>query len=70
MTHHNEYWLPVQSVLIPHFKKEMRKGESLDLFTAWMGVTFAEPGKRQPVFLVNEFEKVSKTRTKSRTPRQ
>jgi hypothetical protein len=65
-----EYWLPVQSVLIPHFKKEMRKGDSLDLFTAWIGVTFAEPGKRRPVFLVNEFEKVSKTRTKSRTPKQ
>lgn len=55
-----EYWLPVQSVLIPHFAKEMRKGESLDLFTAWIGVTFAEPGKRQPVFLVNEFQKVEK----------
>ena len=57
-----EYWLPVQSVLIPHFKKEMRKGESLDLFTAWIGVTFAEPGKRKHVFLVNEFEKVEKRR--------
>lgn len=55
-----EYWLPVQSVLIPHFKSEMRKGERLDLFTAWIGVTFAEPGKRKHVFLVNEFEKVEK----------
>ena len=55
-----QYWLPVQSVLIPHFKKEMHKGESLDLFTAWIGVTFAEPGKRKHVFLVNEFEKVEK----------
>lgn len=52
-----EYWLPVQSVLIPHFKREMSKGQSLDLFTAWIGVTFAEPGKRQHIFLVNEFEK-------------
>jgi len=53
-----EYWLPVQSVLIPHFKKEMREGEPLDLFAVWIGITFAEPGKRQHVFLVNEFEKV------------
>src|SRR5258705_7295884 len=57
-----EYWLPVQSVLIPHFKTEMRKGQSLNLFTAWIGVTFAEAGKRQHVFLVNEFEKTEKPR--------
>jgi hypothetical protein len=55
-----EFWLPVQNVLIPHFKKEMRNGESLDLFTAWIGVTDAEPGKRKHVFLVNEFQKVEK----------
>jgi hypothetical protein len=57
-----EYWLPVQKVLIPHFKREMSKGESLDLFAAWIGVTFAEPDKRQHVFLVNEFEKADKNR--------
>ena len=55
-----EYWLPVQSVLIPHFKRELSKGESLDLFAAWIGVTFAEPGKRQHVIIVNEFEKADK----------
>ncbi len=32
--------------------------EPLDLFAVWIGITFAEPGKRQHVFLVNEFEKV------------
>lgn len=52
-----DYWLPVQSVLITHFKKEMRAGEPVDLFAVWIGITFAEPGKRQHVFLVNEFEK-------------
>ena len=61
-----EYWLPVQSVLIPHFKRELSKGESLDLFAAWIGVTFAEPGKREHVFLVNEFEKADKNRVKRR----
>jgi hypothetical protein len=61
-----EYWLPVQSVLIPHFKRELSKGESLDLFAAWIGVTFAEPGKREHVFLVNEFEKADKKRVKRR----
>jgi len=62
-----EYWLPVQSVLIPHLKTEMRKGQSLDLFTAWIGVTFAEAGNRQHVFLVNEFEK-TETPRKQRRP--
>lgn len=57
-----EYWLPVQNVLIPHFKKEIREGESVDLFAAWIGITFAEPGKRQHVFLVNEFEKPEQTK--------
>ena len=52
-----EYWLPVQNVLASHFRKEMREGESVDLFAAWIGITFAEPGKRQHVFLINEFEK-------------
>ena len=56
-----EYWLPVQSVLIPHFKKEMSEGESVDLFAAWIGITFAEPGQRQHVFIVNEFEKPEQT---------
>ena len=62
-----EHWLPVQNVLIPHFKEEMRAGESVDLFAVWIGITFAEPGKRQHVFLVNEFEKPQQTKsTKSK----
>ncbi len=62
-----EYWLPVQNVLIPHFKEEMRAGENVDLFAVWIGITFAEPGKRQHVFLVNEFEKPQQTKsTKSK----
>lgn len=64
-----EYWLPVQSVLIPHLKSELRKGERVDLFTAWIGVTFGEPGKRKHVFLVNEFARVEKTK-KARLPQK
>jgi hypothetical protein len=52
----------VQNVLIPYFKEEMRAGESVDLFAAWIGITFAEPGKRQHVFLVNEFERPEQTK--------
>ncbi len=55
-----QYWLPVQSVLIKHFENEMHEGDSVDLFAAWIGATFAEPGKREHVFLVNEFEQIEK----------
>ena len=62
----SEYWLPVQNVLIPHFKEEMSEGESVDLFAAWIGITFAEPDKRQHVFLVNEFEKLEQAKPAKR----
>jgi len=62
-----KYWLPVQSVLIPHFRKEMSEGEHVDLFAAWIGITFAKPGKRQQVFIVNEFEKPEKQPIKARS---
>lgn len=54
-----EFWIPVQDVLIPHFLKEMRKGEQVDVFALWIGTTFPEHGKRQGqhVLIVNEFEK-------------
>jgi len=66
-----EYWLPVQNVLIPHFKEEMHEGESVDLFAAWIGITFAKPGKRQHVLLVNEFEKPEQTKpTKPKAQRR
>lgn len=55
-----EYWLPVQSTLLPHMDEELKEGDSVDLFVVWIGITFAEPpGKRQHVFIVNEFRTVA-----------
>jgi hypothetical protein len=64
-----EYWLPVQTVLIESFKKELSEGERVDLFAVWIGITFAKPGKRQHVFLVNEFEKPEQNRPAKRRSR-
>ena len=55
-----KFWLPVQDVLIPHFQKEMRKDESVDIFAVWIGTTFPKDGKGRQgdhVIIVNEFEK-------------
>jgi hypothetical protein len=53
-----EFWLPVQNVLLPHLRKELRKGESITIFANWIGITYpGQGGKRTHVFLVNEFEK-------------
>src|SRR6201986_1589087 len=53
-----EFWLPVQNVLVPYFRKEMNKGEQVTLFANWIGITYPERGRnRLHVFLVNEFEK-------------
>lgn len=53
-----QFWLPVQDVLLPHLRREMRKGESVILFANWIGVTYPERAvSGLHVFLVNEFEK-------------
>jgi hypothetical protein len=53
-----EFWLPVQDVLLPHFRKELRKGDVVILLANWIGITYPERnGSRLHVFLVNEFEK-------------
>lgn len=53
-----EFWLPVQDVLLPHFRKELNKGEVVTLLANWIGITYPErDGSRLHVFLVNEFEK-------------
>jgi hypothetical protein len=53
-----EFWLPVQNVLLPYLRKELRKGESVTVFADWIGITYPrQGGKRTHVFLVNEFEK-------------
>jgi hypothetical protein len=53
-----EFWLPVQDVLLPHFRKELKAGERVTVLANWIGITSPESdGSRQHVFLINEFEK-------------
>jgi hypothetical protein len=50
-----EYWLPVQSQVIPFFAKELKKGDKVTLYTIWIG-GYKCAGKWDWIFLVNEFE--------------
>jgi len=51
-----EYWLPIQGQLIESFNEELKKGEVVILYVAWIGAR-KESDKIDWVFLVNEFEK-------------
>jgi hypothetical protein len=44
------YWIPIQGILVTHFKREVKKKGEVMLFMVYIGTT----GKT-PVFLVNEF---------------
>lgn len=53
-----KFWLPIQDVLLPYFKKELHKEESVVLFADWIGTIYPDQGgNRLHIFLVNEFEK-------------
>lgn len=52
-----EYWLPVQKTVAVYFSKELKKGNTVTLFVAWLGGRY-EPNGFDHVFLVNEFEAV------------
>lgn len=59
-----EFWLPVQDVLLPHFRKELHKGEVVTLLANWIGITYPErDGSRLHIFLVNEFEKLETSKS-------
>jgi len=51
-----EYWLPVQSQVLPYFANEMTPGDRVWLFIVWPGGT-ARSKRPDWVFLVNEFQK-------------
>lgn len=51
-----EYWLPVQKQVASFFEKELRKGDKVNLYVAWLGAR-KESGSVDQVFIVNEFDK-------------
>lgn len=51
-----EYWLAVNKELLPEFKEELKKGESLDLYVIRLG-GIRKKGKWEWVLLVEKFAK-------------
>ena len=49
-----EYWLPVQSQVVPYFGRELKPGDRVWLFIVWPGGTVRSQ-KPDWIFLVNEF---------------
>jgi hypothetical protein len=50
-----EYWLPVQSLLIPIMEEELNPEDESTLFLVWMGA-LVEGGEVERIYLVNAFE--------------
>jgi hypothetical protein len=50
-----DYWLPVQSQVLPHFEKELKKGDPVTLYTMFAGGRKID-GRWDWFFLVNEFQ--------------
>jgi len=50
-----EYWVPVQKQVMGHFEKELKKGDSVTLYTMFAGGRKIE-GAWNWIFLVNEFQ--------------
>lgn len=51
-----DYWLPVQSQLIPYLEDEAKVDQEITLFIKWIGVnSMADPEEIDWVFWVNEF---------------
>src|SRR2546428_4713691 len=51
-----EYWLPVQNPLIQPLQEELKKGDEVTLYVAWVGAR-KESGKVDWLFVVNRFSK-------------
>ena len=52
-----EYWLPIQSVLIPPLSREVPPGSEVSLYVVLAGATDWQKANADVVLLVNEFRK-------------
>lgn len=50
-----EYWLPIQTPLIPYMKRELTEGKPATLLIAWMGASMRD-SQLDRVYVVNEFK--------------
>lgn len=55
-----DYWLPVQSTLIKHFPTEVKKGDAIMIYVAWVGIKY-EKDNPESLTIVNEFTTLEKT---------
>ncbi len=46
-----DYWLPIQSALVPSLNEEVRPGSDVDLYAVWIATV-----RDRWYFLVNEFQ--------------
>jgi hypothetical protein len=51
-----EYWMPVQTPLIPFFEKEVKKGDEAVILNIWVGAIIGEKDKDW-IFLITEFNR-------------
>ncbi|HEX6278511.1 MAG TPA: hypothetical protein VFZ49_00730 [Pyrinomonadaceae bacterium] len=54
-----EYWIPTQHPLPERFSKEVKSGESITIYLAWVGIEF-ENSTPKMLAIVNEFTNVQK----------
>jgi len=50
-----EYWLPAQKQVAAYFGEELKKGDTVTLMVAWLGIR-KEKESLDYIFLMNEFE--------------
>ena len=50
-----EYWLPVQNVLVPLMEQELAVGDEFEVLITWMGATITN-SQIERIYLVNAFE--------------
>lgn len=55
-----EYWLPVQKQVASYFGEELKKGDTVTLFVAWLGAR-KDAKSVDYIFLTNEFEAEEET---------
>jgi hypothetical protein len=52
-----QYWIPVQSQLIPDFQNELKSGDKVELYVMAIG-SIDHEDKHEWIFIINEFQKL------------
>ena len=52
-----QYWMPVQSQLIPDFQNELKSGDKVELYVMAIG-SIDHDDEHEWIFIINEFQKL------------